>query len=280
MDEPDVRAARWSSGPSTAIAAASRWLTFGLVLDKGSPLTTCVNEAIAEIRRQGLINEYITEYIDDTSRVFAEGWNWPVFTREYLLTRMICHHFRFFRKRDWARTAGFNEGIRNAVDYDMMLKLAEVGEVVECGGGGLVVAGEGRPEDLEGAGLQGLGLGVVAPLVVERRVAAGHRLQLVEEVRDDLGQRQPVAQLHPVLGEVVHALELTALGLAQLHDRADELRRRQDRHLHDRLVDPRHLAGGPVRRVGDDDFAAVFLHNAIHDVGRRRYQIESPPRAA
>ena len=42
---------------------------------------------------------------------------------------MICHHFRFFRKRDWARTSGFNESIRNAVDYDMMLKLAEVGEV-------------------------------------------------------------------------------------------------------------------------------------------------------
>ncbi len=70
-----------------------------------------------------------TEYIDDDSRVFSEGWNWPVFTREYLLTRMICHHFRFFRKRDWARTSGFNETIRNAVDYDMMLKLAEVGEV-------------------------------------------------------------------------------------------------------------------------------------------------------
>ena len=65
-----------------------------------------------------------TEYIDDDSRVFSEGWNWPVFTREYLLTRMICHHFRFFRKRDWARTSGFNESIRNAVDYDMMLKLA------------------------------------------------------------------------------------------------------------------------------------------------------------
>jgi chondroitin synthase len=43
---------------------------------------------------------------------------------------MICHHFRFFRKRDWARTSGFDESIKNAVDYDMMLKLSEVGEVV------------------------------------------------------------------------------------------------------------------------------------------------------
>jgi len=70
-----------------------------------------------------------TEYIDENSVVLQEGWNWPRFTREYLITRMICHHFRFFRKRDWSRTAGFNERIRNAVDYDMMLKLAETGEV-------------------------------------------------------------------------------------------------------------------------------------------------------
>jgi polar amino acid transport system substrate-binding protein len=36
---------------------------FVVVLEKGSALTTCVNHAIDEIRRQGLINEYITEYI-------------------------------------------------------------------------------------------------------------------------------------------------------------------------------------------------------------------------
>jgi hypothetical protein len=34
-----------------------------VVLEKGSSLTTCVNDAIDEIKRQGLINEYITEYI-------------------------------------------------------------------------------------------------------------------------------------------------------------------------------------------------------------------------
>jgi chondroitin synthase len=71
-----------------------------------------------------------TEYIDENSKVTQEGWNWPYFSREYLLTRMICHHFRFFRKRDWMRTTGFDEKLHNAVDYDMMLKLAEVGEVL------------------------------------------------------------------------------------------------------------------------------------------------------
>lgn len=70
-----------------------------------------------------------TEYIDEHSKFVSKGWNWPVFSREYLLTNMIVHHFRFFRKRDFMRTAGFDETIKNAVDYDMMLKLAEVGEV-------------------------------------------------------------------------------------------------------------------------------------------------------
>jgi len=70
-----------------------------------------------------------TEYIDENSKFVSKGWNWPVFSREYLLTKMIVHHFRFFRKRDFMRTSGFDQTIKNAVDYDMMLKLAEVGEV-------------------------------------------------------------------------------------------------------------------------------------------------------
>ncbi|TNJ34029.1 glycosyltransferase family 2 protein [Prosthecochloris vibrioformis] len=70
-----------------------------------------------------------TEYIDENSEFVSHGWNWPMFSREYLLTKMIVHHFRLFRKRDYMRTSGFDETIKNAVDYDMMLKLAEVGEV-------------------------------------------------------------------------------------------------------------------------------------------------------
>jgi chondroitin synthase len=70
-----------------------------------------------------------TEYIDENSKYISKGWNWPLFSREYLLTKMIVHHFRFFRKRDFMRTSGFDETIKNAVDYDMMLKLSEVGEV-------------------------------------------------------------------------------------------------------------------------------------------------------
>jgi chondroitin synthase len=39
------------------------------------------------------------------------------------MTAMIAHHFR---KLYWCRTEGFNERIKNTVDYDMYLKLSEV----------------------------------------------------------------------------------------------------------------------------------------------------------
>ena len=41
---------------------------------------------------------------------------------------MIVHHFRMFSARAWYLTDGFDESIANAVDYDIYLKLSEVGE--------------------------------------------------------------------------------------------------------------------------------------------------------
>jgi chondroitin synthase len=40
---------------------------------------------------------------------------------------MIVHHFRMFTARAWHLTEGFDTTITNAVDYDMYLKLSEVG---------------------------------------------------------------------------------------------------------------------------------------------------------
>ena len=111
-------------------------------------------------------------------------------------------------------------------------------------------------------------------LVVQRGVAAGARLQGVEEVEDDLGERHRVAQLDPRLRQVVHAAELAAPPLAQLHDRADELRRRQHRHLHHRLEDLGDLARRPVRRVRHRQLGAVVLDHAVDDVRRGGDQVE------
>lgn len=65
---------------------------------------------------------YENENIDGS---ITPGYNYPVYTREKLTTAMIAHHFRMFRRRDWARVR-FNERIKNAVDYDFYLRLSEV----------------------------------------------------------------------------------------------------------------------------------------------------------
>jgi chondroitin synthase len=66
--------------------------------------------------------------VDAEGKVIADGYNWPVFSREKLTTAMIAHHFRMFTIRAFNLTAGFDETIANAVDYDMYLKLSEVGD--------------------------------------------------------------------------------------------------------------------------------------------------------
>ena len=111
-------------------------------------------------------------------------------------------------------------------------------------------------------------------LVVERRVALGARLQRVEEVEDDLGQRQRVADLDPVLAEVVEAALDAATRLAQLEDGADVLGGRQDRAAHHRLVHLGDLALGVLRRVGDDVLAAVLHDDAVDHVGGRRDEVK------
>lgn len=55
------------------------------------------------------------------------GYNWPEFSRENFATKMIVHHFRMFSMRAWKLTVGFDECLENAVDYDIYLKLSEVG---------------------------------------------------------------------------------------------------------------------------------------------------------
>ncbi|HDR1256030.1 TPA: glycosyltransferase, partial [Pasteurella multocida] len=66
--------------------------------------------------------------VNPDGSLIANGYNWPEFSREKLTTAMIAHHFRMFTIRAWHLTDGFNENIENAVDYDMFLKLSEVGK--------------------------------------------------------------------------------------------------------------------------------------------------------
>ena len=79
------------------------------------------------------------------------------------------------------------------------------------------VAGE---QDVE---LDEVGCADADRLVVERGVTRRARLELVEEVEDDLRQRQVVAKLHPLWREVVHVDVRAATLLAKLHDRTDSV---------------------------------------------------------
>lgn len=65
--------------------------------------------------------------VNPDGSLIANGYNWPLYSREKLATAMILHHFRMFTARAWNLTTGFDEEITNAVDYDMYLKLSEVG---------------------------------------------------------------------------------------------------------------------------------------------------------
>lgn len=65
--------------------------------------------------------------VNPDGSLINNGYNWPEYSREKLTTAMICHHFRMFTARAWNLTDGFDENILNAVDYDMYLKLSEVG---------------------------------------------------------------------------------------------------------------------------------------------------------
>ncbi|MEK8019466.1 MAG: glycosyltransferase, partial [Candidatus Parabeggiatoa sp.] len=66
------------------------------------------------------------EIIDTMGNYIQDAYNWPFFSREKLMGAMIVHHFRMFRKRDWLRTPGFNEELKNSIDFDMFLKLSEL----------------------------------------------------------------------------------------------------------------------------------------------------------
>ena len=61
--------------------------------------------------------------------VRSEAWSLSEFNRIRMLHGMMVHHPRLFRKRDWSRLGGFNEQIRNAVDYDFFLRMSALADL-------------------------------------------------------------------------------------------------------------------------------------------------------
>ena len=67
------------------------------------------------------------ERIDADNGYVRDEYAWRSFSREKMMITSIVHHFRMFRRSAWERTTRFREDIVNAVDYDIFLKMAEVG---------------------------------------------------------------------------------------------------------------------------------------------------------
>src|SRR5215208_2641073 len=131
------------------------------------------------------------------------------------------------------------------------------------------VHGVARDEDLD---LHQVGRLVAEWLVVVGGVALGAALHRVEEVRDDLGQRHVVGELHPAGRDVLHPDGDAAPFVAEAHHGpyvpfgADH-RRPHDR-LPDLVEDLRELA-----RVGDLDNLALDDDLVLH-ARRGRYEVE------
>ena len=116
--------------------------------------------------------------------------------------------------------------------------------------------------------LDHVGRPVFLELVVHRRVAARHALELVEEVQHDLGQRHLVGQHH--LTTVIGHVELVAtLLIGQRHHRADVVLRHVQMHGDDRLADLGDATQiGHLGRVVDLDHILVAQLDLIDDAGR------------
>ena len=113
-------------------------------------------------------------------------------------------------------------------------------------------------------------LAVRGDLVVHRAVAARHRLQLVVEVVDDLGERDLVLQDLPRLADHLLRLEDAAAGLRELHQVADVLVRADDLDLDDRLEDALDARSvGEVGGIVDLDLRAVVEVDLVRHRRRR-----------
>lgn len=133
-DNPRVRIGRQENGGIGAASNSAVRMCRGVYvgqLDSDDLLQPFAVEVLLNrIRRETRLGVVYGSYqrMDEMGRIIADGYVWPEYSREKLLSSMMIHHFRLFRARDWWRTTGFAEDITNAVDYDMFLKLSEVTE--------------------------------------------------------------------------------------------------------------------------------------------------------
>ena len=123
--------------------------------------------------------------------------------------------------------------------------------------------------------LDQVALDVALERIVKGCVAAGAALELVEEVVDHFVERQVVLEQDAVALDVLHVAEGAALVLAEFHDRAHVVLRRDDLRVDEGLLHPRDLLhAGQVGGVVDGQLFAVGLDDVVDHAGGGGDQVQ------
>ena len=132
---------RWTRQENAGIAEASRKAVdlcrgeFILQLDADDELYSDAAQALLdEITKDPTCSLVYggTERVDPNLLIYNEVssfWTPRHYSPMRSLRNCIVSHPRMFRSRDYYRTSGFDRRLKNAVDYDMYLKLSERGNV-------------------------------------------------------------------------------------------------------------------------------------------------------
>lgn len=91
-----------------------------------------IEEVIKVYRENRTVVGVYTDYrmVDENGKFLKNGYSYPEFNHKIMLTRNIVHPLRTFKKEIYNLTKGFDETIKNAVDYDIQLKLADYGNFI------------------------------------------------------------------------------------------------------------------------------------------------------
>ena len=89
---------------------------------------------------------------------------------------------------------------------------------------------------------------IIRQLIIERSIASGGGFQLIKIIIDYFTERNMINYHNPVHIQIVHALELTALILGNLHNSAHEILWHDYRGLNEWLLNM--INGSRVRQVG------------------------------
>lgn len=115
-----------SSATNTAINACKGEYIMQLDSDD-AVLPECVESLVSVLEKNDVGFVYGDSYlIDSHGELIGNAYSWSMYDRYKLLTGMMIHHPRMFRKRDFYRTPQFDISLSNAVDYDFFLKLSEI----------------------------------------------------------------------------------------------------------------------------------------------------------